>query len=101
MFKKLLCLLTFALLASTFVFSQVTTSSITGFVKGDKNEPLVGATVTLTYNPTGNVYRTITKTGGKFDFNNLNPGGPYTIEVSFVSFQNYKQQDIFLTLGES
>jgi outer membrane receptor for ferrienterochelin and colicin len=81
--------------------AQVTTSGMTGFVRGENNEPLVGATVTVTHIPTGSVYRTITQSGGKFDLGNMNPGGPYTINVSFVNYQTFVKSDIFLALGET
>ena len=48
MLKRILTLLTLALLAGPFLNAQVTTSSITGFVKGDNGEPLVGAMVVAT-----------------------------------------------------
>ncbi|HEX2606347.1 MAG TPA: carboxypeptidase-like regulatory domain-containing protein, partial [Flavisolibacter sp.] len=98
MLKRLLCLLAVTLLATTYAFSQSTTSSITGFVKGDTNEPLVGATVTVTHVPTGTVYRTVTKSEGKYDFGNLQPGGPYTITVSYVNFQNFTRDEVYLNL---
>lgn len=101
MLRKLMFLLVVSLLTTSVLFSQVTTSSITGFVKGDNNEPLVGATVTLTHVPTGTIYNTQTRAGGKYDLNNLNPGGPYSIVVSYVNFQAFRRNDLFLTLGES
>jgi hypothetical protein len=101
MLKRILTLLLFALALGQMVNAQVTTSSITGFVKGDNGEPLVGATVVATHTPTGTKYSTITKTEGKYDLGNMNPGGPYTITVSFVNFQNGTREDLFLTLGES
>jgi hypothetical protein len=101
MLKRILTLLTLALLAGPFLNAQVTTSSITGFVKGDNGEPLVGATVVATHTPTGTKYTTITRNEGKFDLANLNPGGPYTLVVSFVNFQTFNRQDIFLALGEN
>ena len=101
MLKRILTLLTLALLAGQFLNAQVTTSSITGFVKGDNGEPLVGATVVATHTPTGTKYTTTTRGEGKFDIANVNPGGPYNIAVSFVNFQTFTREDIFLPLGEN
>ncbi|MEP6713813.1 MAG: TonB-dependent receptor, partial [Ferruginibacter sp.] len=81
--------------------AQVTTSSVGGFVKSSTGEALPGATITATHEPTGNVYRVISKAGGKFDINNMNPGGPYNITVSFVNFETFKRDEVYLTLGES
>ncbi len=94
------------LLAVLFVFplslsAQETNSSISGFVKTGKGEALVGATVTATHVPTGTVYRTATRTGGRYNLINLKPGGPYTIVVSFVGFNDETLNDINLTLGET
>src|SRR5215208_1140374 len=101
MLKRILCLLICSLAIGQFLNAQITTSNITGFVKGDNGEPLVGATVVVTHVPTGTVYTTLTKTGGKYDLGNLNPGGPYTFTISYVNFQTAKREDIFLTLGET
>lgn len=101
MLKRIVFLFAMVFVAMSVVFGQTTTSNVTGFVKGDDGQPLVGATVTLTHVPTGTVYTTITKSSGKFDLANLNPGGPYTFVVSFVNFQSSSRPDIFLTLGES
>jgi outer membrane receptor for ferrienterochelin and colicin len=101
MLKRLSLLLSCTLLIAQILFAQTTTSSITGFVTATNNEPLVGATITALHVPTGTTYRTQTKAGGKFDISNMNPGGPYTISVSYVNFETVTRQDIYLTLGES
>jgi hypothetical protein len=101
MFKKLLCLLTIALLASTFVFSQVTTSSISGMVKAQGGESLIGATVTATHVPTGTVYRVVARTNGQYTINNMQPGGPYRVNTSFVGYDADTRENIFLELGET
>lgn len=89
------------LLVPTLTLAQNTTSSMSGTVKTTTGEILVGATVTATHEPTGTVYRVQSRTGGRFDINNMNPGGPYTVEVSFVNFANEKKTEIYLSLGES
>lgn len=80
--------------------AQVTTSSLSGTVKGSDNEPLIGATITATHIPTGTVYRVISRSAGQFDINNMNPGGPYKVVASFVGFNEEVKDDIFLSLGE-
>jgi len=81
--------------------AQVTSSAMSGFAKDAKGEPLVGATVRAIHTPTGSVYTTITKGGGKFDFANMNPGGPYKITVSYVGYEDNTKDDVYLTLGEN
>ena len=83
------------------MWAQVTTSSITGLVKGSNGDALVGATISATHEPTGTVYRTSSRAGGRFDIQNIAPGGPYTIKVSYVGFDELTQPNVIVTLGES
>jgi Carboxypeptidase regulatory-like domain/TonB dependent receptor/TonB-dependent Receptor Plug Domain len=100
MLKKIVGFFTFMLALVLASFAQNTTSSISGVIKTSKGDPLLGATVTATHIPTGTVYRVATRTGGRFTLYNMNPGGPYTITVSFVGFTDEKKEDVFLNLGE-
>lgn len=99
MLKRLTILLV-AIATNLSLFSQETNSGIGGIIKSSNNEPLVGATVTATHNPTGTVYRTTSRNGGRFDISNMTPGGPYTIVITFVGFVEEKREDVFLSLGE-
>src|SRR6266496_2110924 len=98
---KRLTILLLASAASSFLFAQVTTSSISGTIKDANGEDLVGATVTATHQPTGTVYRTSSLKNGVFNLVNLIPGGPYTITVSFVGHENFSQDNVTLPLGEN
>ncbi|HYH13568.1 MAG TPA: TonB-dependent receptor, partial [Flavisolibacter sp.] len=100
MLKRLLLLLTLAFLSGQVLFAQVTTSSVSGQVKSGANEPLVGATIVLTHEPTGTVYRAVSRSAGRFDVQNITPGGPYNIRVSFVGFGEFTRGDINVPLGE-
>src|SRR5690606_869520 len=40
-------------------------------------------------------------TQGVFNIVNMIPGGPYRIEVSFIGYQNFTEDSIFLALGEN
>ncbi|PSL46466.1 TonB-dependent receptor-like protein [Chitinophaga niastensis] len=98
-FRKLL--FTFSLLLTTLLtYAQVTTSSITGVVTDSKGQGLIGATVKATHTPTGTVYGTTTRNGGEFTIPNVRVGGPYKVEVSFISYGTETFNDIFLKLGE-
>ena len=99
--KKILpLLLVFFVLLNT-AGAQVTSSGISGTVRNNKNEALIGATITATHEPTGTVYKTQSRANGRFDIANMNNGGPYSIEVSYVNHENDKKGDIFLNLGET
>ena len=47
-------------------FGQITTSSISGVVKNEKNEVLVGATIQAVHTPTGTKYSTSTNKLGSY-----------------------------------
>ena len=101
MLKKISGFLTFLLALTISMQAQVTTSSITGTVKTAKGDPLPGATVTATHVPTGTIYRVASRAGGRFNIANMNPGGPYSIVISFVGLGDAKKDDIYLNLGET
>ena len=91
-----------ALLSLPFIMNaQVTTSSISGSVKSGGSAELPGASITAVHIPTGTVYSALARSGGRFDINNMNPGGPYRISVSFSGFQTETREDVFLILGET
>lgn len=97
--KKFL-LSTFVLLLTAFsLFAQVTTSSLTGTVRDDK-ETLIGASVKATHTPSGTVYGASTNASGNFTIPNMRIGGPYTIEVSYVGYQPKTITNVTLRLGE-
>jgi hypothetical protein len=98
--KRLLQFVFAVLLMPAFALAQNTTSSLSGSVKTNTGDVLIGATVTATHEPTGTVYRVQSRAGGRFDISNMNPGGPYSVEVSFVNYANEKKTDIYLSLGD-
>jgi len=101
MLKRLLFVFALALTASPILFAQVTTSSMTGSVIDNNNQPLVGATITAVHQPTGTKYVTISRSNGSFNIADMRPGGPYNIEVSFVGFETQKFPDVYLKLAEA
>lgn len=101
MLKRILCLLTLTLLASTFLLSQVTTSNLTGLLKDPDGRPLTGATIVATHQPSGTRYTTISQSNGQYTIANMRSGGPYLIEVSFVGFDTQRFDDVYLKLGEA
>lgn len=101
MLKRILYLLTFIVLAHSISFSQVTSSSVTGNVRAQGGDPLVGATVKITHVPTGTVYVSQTKTDGVYNLVNMIPGGPYSVDISYVGFTPFTQTNLTLPLGET
>ena len=82
--------------------AQVTTSSINGTITDSKTkETLIGASVVVRHMPTGTVYGAATNAKGNFSIQGLRPGGPYTVEVSYVGYKTVKIQNLSLSLGEA
>ena len=81
------------------LYSQETTSEITGVVTDNKN-PLAGATVTVINQSTGARYEILTRKEGRYNVPNLRVGGPYSVSVSYIGYQEEKHDSIFLLLGQ-
>ncbi|MEO6489922.1 MAG: TonB-dependent receptor [Ferruginibacter sp.] len=99
-FKKLIPFVFSLLALPFFVRAQVTTSSISGVIISDKNDPLVGATIVAVQVPTGTRYTTTSQSGGRFTFPNIAPGGPYSITATFTGMEPFNKADINVPLGE-
>ena len=96
--KKLVLLL---FITCGFVTAQVTTSSISGVVVDDANIELEGANVVATHIHTGTTYGAVTNQDGRFNMVNMRVGGPYTVSISYIGFNQQDFDNIFLTLGKS
>jgi hypothetical protein len=99
--KKLLHFTIAMLLLPVLTFAQNTTGSISGSVKADNGEVLVGATISVLHIPTGTVYNAQTRKTGFFDVSNVQPGGPYAVTISYVNYQSEKREDIYVALGDA
>ncbi|WP_246000378.1 TonB-dependent receptor [Pontibacter diazotrophicus] len=99
-FYSTLCLILVMILTAQHSWAQVTTSSINGSVQGVTGEPLIGATVRATHQPSGTNYGTTTNTEGRFNIPNARIGGPYQIEVSYLGFAPKTYNGIDLKLGQ-
>ena len=81
--------------------AQVTTSNLSGLIRSTKGDPIVGASIKATHSPTGTVYATGSTRSGRYNINNLQSGGPYVLEVTFVGLAKETKNDVFLSLGEN
>ena len=97
--RKLFSFLLF--LFPLFSFAQETTATLSGRITDDKGAPVEGATVATVYEPTGTKASTQTNNKGLFVLPNLKPGGPYTVAVSYVGFEEQKFDNVNLTLGNN
>lgn len=90
----------FMLLVPALIYAQgVTTSSLSGKVVDEQGEPLPGATVVAIHQPSGTSYGTATQVNGNFNLPTVRVGGPYTVRVSFVGFETWEKEGIYLELG--
>ncbi|WP_340199112.1 carboxypeptidase regulatory-like domain-containing protein [Ascidiimonas sp. W6] len=81
--------------------AQVTTSNIRGLILDDQGEPLLGANIVAIHTPTGTKYGAASNEDGRFNMLNLRVGGPYSISVSYIGFQEQLISDVFLSLGQT
>lgn len=93
--KKIIC--AFALLSFGFAFSQETSSKIFGRLKGISSE----VTVKVVHIPTNSTFETKSNSKGQFSLDNLQPGGPYKIEISDGSQVIYENPNLQLSLGNN
>jgi hypothetical protein len=100
MLKRLLPLIMLSCIAA-FAGAQVTTSTLTGTVRDEQNQPLSGATITATNQANGIVYQAATNKSGGYNIFNMAPGGPYTIAVSFTGYDVQTRDDVLMALGEN
>ena len=90
-----------AMLMSVAAFAQVTTSALGGRVVDGNGEPVTGAAVVATHEPSGTVYGVITNTDGRYAINGMRAGGPYKVEFSCLGYQTITYTEIDLQLAET
>ncbi len=83
------------------LYSQETTSEIQGIITDANNAPLSGATIVAIHQPTASQYTTTSRKDGHFNLANLRVGGPYSITISYVGFEDKKFDSVSLLLGQT
>ncbi|HOO99055.1 MAG TPA: carboxypeptidase-like regulatory domain-containing protein, partial [Bacteroidales bacterium] len=89
------------LLGSVTLMAQVTTSSMSGKVTDNNGEPLEGATILATHVPSGTRYGAMANNQGSYSIQGMRPGGPYSVNVSFIGYKTESYTEITLALGEN
>jgi outer membrane receptor for ferrienterochelin and colicin len=100
-FNQFLCVAVVMLFSSVALAQGVTTSSINGQVTENGGSALPGASIVAVHTPSGTTYGVATDFEGFYRISNMRTGGPYTITISYVGFKDFKNENIFLSLGES
>ncbi|BFP41438.1 carboxypeptidase regulatory-like domain-containing protein [Flavobacteriaceae bacterium GF1] len=91
-----------AMLMTALAFSQgVTTSALGGKVTDASGEPLPGASVVAVHMPTGTTYGAAADFDGFYRISGMRTGGPYTITISYVGFNDDVKDGVFLNLGST
>ena len=99
--KVKLFFLLVSLTMSALSYAQVTTSSISGMVVDEKGESLPGASIQAVHSLTSTTYGTVANPSGRFNIQGMRPGGPYTVQISYIGFDSQQINNVTLALGET
>lgn len=83
------------------VAAQETTSAVRGTVTDADGNPIPGANVTITHQPSGTRSEVTTDAGGVFNAVGLRLGGPYIVSVSAGGFEPVEEDIGSLTAGQA
>ena len=90
----------FVMVAGEATAQGVTSSAIAGRITQDGGQPVEGANITVINTLTGQRFQVVTRAGGRYNIENLPPGGPYTLEVRAIGFQASRKTGVRLELGQ-
>jgi len=82
-------------------FAQVTTSALGGKVVDAQGEAVVGAYVVATHTPSGTIYGATTNLDGRYTIQGMRSGGPYTVVISCLGYQDVTYTELILQLAET
>lgn len=99
--KCLFSCLLFFLLSSSLFGQGATTGNINGKILDTNNEEIIGANVVAIHVPTGTRYGTVTGVDGSYFIPNMRVGGPYTVTVTYIGYQEQSQDNVYLKLGQT
>ncbi|MEM7187396.1 MAG: carboxypeptidase regulatory-like domain-containing protein [Bacteroidota bacterium] len=100
--KKLLLLLAVVIGGMFTSYGQgVTTSSINGRITDASGEPLSGANIVALHVPSGTKYGAISDFDGYYRVPGMRPGGPYTVTISYVGYDDFLRNEVYLQLGDN
>ncbi len=78
----------------------VTSAAVQGRITSENRGTVENAIVALTNTSNGARQQTSTNSAGRYNFENVTPGGPFTIEVRAIGFQAASKTGIMLALGQ-
>ena len=98
---KSLSLAFITMFAGIVAFAQVTTSSLSGSVVDQNGEPVIGAAVVATHEPSGTVYGAVTNADGRYTIQGMRTGGPYKVNFTCLGYQDATYTGVTLQLAET
>ena len=86
---------------SVLTAQGITTAELSGNISDSSNSALEGANIIAVHEPTGTTYGAISRDGGYYNIPNMKVGGPYSVTVSYIGYQNETESNLTLSLGSS
>ena len=86
---------------SVLIAQGITTAELSGNISDSSNSALEGANIIAVHEPTGTTYGAISRDGGYYNIPNMKVGGPYSVTVSYIGYQNETESNLTLSLGSS
>jgi hypothetical protein len=99
-FKRMFTMLIFLFITILMFGQGSTTSSMSGKIVDKDGQALPGATIVAIHVPSGSQYGALANADGHFTIQGMRPGGPYSVEVTFIGYAKKSVNDITLSLGE-
>src|SRR5258707_4932013 len=100
--KNLLVMVMLVLTSVTGLLAQgVTTASISGLVADKDGKPLPGANIVAVHIPSGTTYGVTSRSDGRYTLPAVRIGGPYTVTISFVGYEDQKNEIDYLGLDQN
>lgn len=88
-----------AAMSPAIVLAQAVTSSVSGRVVSATGAPVSGATVVIIDTRSGTRRSVRTNASGEFSIQNLEVGGPYTVDVTALNYGPQSVQNLFIDLS--
>ena len=99
-FLGVLVVLGASVLAGRVAAQGITSGAVEGRVTADAGEPVDNATLALLNTSTGQRYSVRTTADGRYLFENVQVGGPYTLDVRALGFEPRSASGLRLVLGQ-
>ena len=79
----------------------VTRAALNGIVTDQNGDPLPNANVVAVHEPTQTQYRAFVRAGGAYNIPNMRVGGPYTVTISLIGFEQQREENVHLSLAQT